>query len=51
MKLNDQESFFVYTRMTPQYFDELCAILFEDLRKKSIRPSIEPAQRLMITLR
>lgn len=51
MRLSDTESFFRFTRMTCEHFDELVGLLFEKLRKKSIRPALEPAQRLMITLR
>ncbi|KAK5643399.1 hypothetical protein RI129_007244 [Pyrocoelia pectoralis] len=51
MRLSDSDSFFQFTRMNYELYEELCRLTHKDLRKKSIRPSIECSQRLMITLR
>ncbi|EZA51165.1 hypothetical protein X777_10296 [Ooceraea biroi] len=47
----DSDLFFWYTRMDVPTFYELLRLVSLHLQKRSIRPSINPEQRLAITLR
>lgn len=47
----DRDSFFNYTRMSVEMFDELLQLLKPHMTKRSNRPSIPAECRLLITLR
>lgn len=51
MRLSDPILFFNFCRMTRQSFDKLLSICNKHLIKHSPREAIEPAMRLMVTLR
>lgn len=51
--VDDVEEFYVYTKMTPDIFDDLCAIVSPEIRKMdtNFREAIPPRERLLMTLR
>lgn len=51
MVLSDQESFFNYSRMTRDQFNNLLGRLAPHLEKRSIRKPLPEKDRLLITLR
>lgn len=51
MMLTDRESFFNFTRMSFEQFDLLLLKVGPKIQKTSIRKSIPPRDRLLITLR
>lgn len=51
MRQNDDESFFVFTRMNFALFDKLLRLIGPSISKISPRESISPQERLLITLR
>lgn len=53
MKLNDHESFFNFTRLTPESFNKLLSIVGPRISKQNtkFRMCINPSTRLALTLR
>lgn len=51
MRLNDVELFFNFTRMNVESFEYLLSLVGPSITKKSPREPIQPASRLMVTLR